>query len=282
VSSDQEKRMARYLLGQLPEEEQAELERLYLADDDLYEQLLSLEDDLRDAYVRNELSTADREAFEQRLLAAPRQGREQEFARNLCHYVEKASTGLVPHSEPVSKWKSLFGSLGMPPRAVVLPALSFAVLVLIAGGWWLEHKTLQHPTPLSQTDSGTSSGNVVPASGQEEPGTIALVLGPGLVRGTEEQSKPLVIPPNINQVRLEAPVQVTYQHYEAILQTVEGNRVWSKKDLEAEAIAGSKRIVLHLPSSLLPPGDYILTIRGLQTAGSPETVAEYTFRVSKS
>jgi hypothetical protein len=33
---------------------------------------------------------------------------------------------------------------------------------------------------------------------------------------------------------------------------------------------------------LLPPGDYILTLRGLPTAGSPETVAEYAFRVGTS
>ena len=47
MSSDQEKRMAQYLLGQLPEEDQAELERRYLADDSLFEELLAIEDDLR-------------------------------------------------------------------------------------------------------------------------------------------------------------------------------------------------------------------------------------------
>jgi hypothetical protein len=274
--------MARYLLGQLPEEEQAELERLYLADDDLYEQLLSLEDDLRDAYARDELSTADHEAFEQRLLAAPRQRQEQEFARNLCLYLGDAGTRPVAQSPPVSKWKSLFGAVGTHPRVAFLSTLSFALLVLIAGGWWLEHKSVQHALPLSQTGSGASSGNVPPTPEQEEPGTIALVLSPALVRGAEEQSKPLVIPPAVDRVRLEAPVQVSYQHYEAILQTVEGKRIWNKKGLDAETFPGGKRIVLHLPSSLLPPGDYILTIRGWQAAGNPETVAEYAFRVAKS
>ena len=47
--------MQQYLLGRLPEEAEAELERRYLADDALFEELLAIEDDLRDAYVRGEL-----------------------------------------------------------------------------------------------------------------------------------------------------------------------------------------------------------------------------------
>ena len=61
--------MQQYLLGRLPEEEEAELERRYLADDALFEELLAIEDDLRDAYVRGELSMPDHDAFQQRLLA---------------------------------------------------------------------------------------------------------------------------------------------------------------------------------------------------------------------
>jgi hypothetical protein len=277
--------MAQYLLGQLPEEEQAELESRYLADDDLYEQLLAVEDDLRDAYVRNDLSNADREAFEQKLLAAPRQKQEQEFARNLCLYLEETGAGLVPPDQPVSKWKSLLRALGAQPRTVLLPALSFTILVLIAGGWWLGRKSVQPLPPASpQTASGNSSGNAVQTPGEEEPEprTLAVVLSRGLVRGAEEQSKPLVIPPDVSRVRLEAPVEVSYRHYEAMLQTIESRRIWSKKDLEAQAYPGGKRIVLYLPSSLLPPGDYILTIRGLPAAGNPETVAEYSFRVGKT
>ena len=110
---------------------------------------------------------------------------------------------------------------------------------------------------------------------------IAVVLSRGLVRGNEEGSKPLVIPPEVSQVRLEARVEVDYPRYEAVLQTAESKRIWSKGDLEAQAFPGGKRVLLYIPSSLLPPGDYILTLRWLPTAGSPETVAEYSFRIGK-
>jgi hypothetical protein len=282
VSSDQGKRMAQYLLGQLPEEEQAELERQYLADDTLFEELLSIEDDLRDSYARGELSSTDREAFEQRLLTAAYQKGEQEFARTLCRCLSETGRRIGPLAGLVAKWKALLRSLGTQPRMVLVPALSVTILVLI-GSWWLGRRSVQ-PSQLPPAPPQTASpGAAAPTAGEQEleARTIAVVLSRGLVRGNEEGSKRLVIPPEVSQVRLEARVEVNYPRYEAVLQTAESKRIWSKGDLEAQAFPGGKKILLYLSSSLLPPGDYILTLRGLPTAGSPETVAEYAFRIGK-
>jgi hypothetical protein len=165
--------------------------------------------------------------------------------------------------------------------------ISLSLVILTVGGWWLGRRSvqpLQLPTAPSQTASGNAPGTAAPTSGEQEPEarTIAVVLSRGLVRGNEGGSKPLVIPPEVSQVRLEARVEVDYPRYEAVLQTAESKRVWSKGDLEAQAFPGGKRILLYLSSTLFPPGDYILTLRGLPTAGSPETVAEYAFRVGTS
>ena len=62
-----------------------------------------------------------------------------------------------------------------------------------------------------------------------------------------------MIPPGVSRVRLEARMEVNYPHYEAVLQTAESKRIWSKGDLEAQAFPGGKRILLYLSSSLLPP-----------------------------
>lgn len=105
-----------------------------------------------------------------------------------------------------------------------------------------------------------------------------VVLNHGLVRGNEE-SKPVVIPPEVNQVRFEARVDADYPRYEAALQTAEGERLWSRGRLAAQALPDGKRILLYVPSDLLLPGDYILTLRGLPPAGGAETVAEYAFHV---
>ena len=138
--------------------------------------------------------------------------------------------------------------------------------------------------PENQTASGNAPGTAAPTAEEQEPEarTIAVVLSRGLVRGNEEGSKPLVIPLEVSQVRLEARVEVDYPRYEAVLQTAESKRIWSKGDLEAQAFPGGKRVLLYISNSLLPPGDYILTLRGLPTVGSPETVAEYAFHVERN
>jgi len=273
--------MQQYLLGRLPEEEEAELERLYLADDALFEELLAIEDDLRDAYVRGELSMPDHEAFQRRLLTVPQQRQEQEFAHALCRNLQQTSAEVGPTGQLIARWKSLLQAVGTWPRAALIPALTVTILILMAGSWWLGRKSvqLQEPQTASQTPGEGAS-----AVGEQklEAGTIAVVLNRGLMRGSEEESKPVVIPPGVSQVRLEALVEVDYPRYEAVLQTAESKQIWSQGDLNAQPFSSGKRVVLELSSSLLPPGDYILTLRGLPTKGSPETVAEYAFRIGKS
>jgi hypothetical protein len=242
---------------------------------------------LRDAYARGELSRPDREAFEQRLLTAPPQKEEQEFARTLCRYLGERRTRPGPPAQLVAKWQSLLRALGAQRRLVLVPALSVTILVLVVGGWWLGRRSvqpLQLPTAPSQAASGSAPGTAAPTAGEQEPEarTIAVVLRRGLLRGNEEESKPLVIPPEVTQVRLEARMEADYPRYEAVLQTAESKRIWSKGDLEAQTFPGGRRILLYISSSLLPPGDYILTVRGLPTNGQPETFAEYAFRIAQS
>ena len=53
---DYEEVCARYLLGELSEQEQAELEEGYFADDALFERFRAVKDDLIDAYARGDLA----------------------------------------------------------------------------------------------------------------------------------------------------------------------------------------------------------------------------------
>jgi len=63
-----EKSMVRYLLGDLPAEEEARIEDRAFADRDYMGALDAAEADLIDAYVRGELSQAERRKFENRYL----------------------------------------------------------------------------------------------------------------------------------------------------------------------------------------------------------------------
>ena len=287
MHSDREKRMVKYLLGQLREQDQIELERGYLADDALFEELLAIEDDLRDAYARNELSEGDRTAFEQQFLAAQQQRRKQEFARSLRQHLNKSHAQGVSIPGPLAKDKSRFRSFIAPRRLVLIPVISAALVLLMAGSWWLEHRTEQPlrssrpPGNAAPKATPNVAGSELPQSEASETKTLALVLTPGSVRSTEGESKTLAIPPGVTQVRLEARFAGAYPHYQAVIQTTEGKLIWRHSNLAADEFSGGKRVFLKLPSALLTPNEYILTLGGMPASGNAETVAEYAFRVTK-
>jgi hypothetical protein len=290
MDPDQEKQMVQYLLGQLSEQEQAELERQYLVDDALFEALLAIEGELRDTYARGMLSRADRQAFEQRLLILPHQKEKQKFAQTLRQYLAQEGTPAGALAHVIAKWNSLLRILGAQPRTVLIPVLSVTLVVLVGGSWWLVRKGMQSSRNAPAT---TSTASAPPGQAPEpqlqtsthapeqEAGTVAFVLTPGLIRGGVQESRPLVIPAGVSRVRLETRFDGDYSSYEAVLQTAEDKRIWSEGNLNAEIFPGGKRVFLDLSTSLLPPGDYILTLRGLTVSGRPETVAEYAFRVDK-
>jgi hypothetical protein len=73
----------RYLLGQVAESHRGSLEERLFLDDAFFEMFLLEEEDLVDAYVRNELSALERKRFEHRILASPALAARIGFAREL-------------------------------------------------------------------------------------------------------------------------------------------------------------------------------------------------------
>lgn len=59
-----------YLLGDLPEEKQAEIEDRAFQDEQYLQNILAAESDLIDEYVRGELSNSARRQFESRFLTS--------------------------------------------------------------------------------------------------------------------------------------------------------------------------------------------------------------------
>src|SRR5262245_25850112 len=100
--------IARYLLGELSEEERDRVIYTYLEDDEFFEQMLSVEEDLISGYAQDKLPRSQRERFEQRYLTTPerlnRVKRERAFAKALSR-----------HQQPASSWvQSLLGFIRGP------------------------------------------------------------------------------------------------------------------------------------------------------------------------
>jgi hypothetical protein len=138
--ADSEKLMIRYLLGDVPEDEQIRIEERFFTDDEYFEQLLALEDDLIDDYVNGELTDREREQFEEYFLASPTRRQRVEFAKtfmragSLPALAEIAMPGEA-RPEPVPWWRNVmvFWRAQSLPRRFALAAS----VVLVLGGSWL-------------------------------------------------------------------------------------------------------------------------------------------------
>jgi anti-sigma factor RsiW len=84
VDSTSEAILIRYLLGDLPEEQQVEIEERAFRDQGYLKTMQAVETDLIDEYVRDGLPERDRIRFEARFLASEERRRKVGFAKALA------------------------------------------------------------------------------------------------------------------------------------------------------------------------------------------------------
>jgi hypothetical protein len=117
-------REQRYLLGQLPEAEEGELDARLLAGDETAEALAVAEDELYDAHARGELSPEQERAFAARC-SGPRARLRSTVARELAER-GRAREPVAPPKRKARSWGWLAGGLGLAVAAA-------AALLLVVG-----------------------------------------------------------------------------------------------------------------------------------------------------
>lgn len=148
-----EKLIAQYLLGELPEQQQVEIEDRAFSDHEFMTSITSVENDLIDEYVRRDMSESDRRRFESRFLASESRRKRVEFARSLAHLLDETrvterETRKV--SATRSSWRDALAAFfdGLNPVGKI--ALTAATLVILLGGAWLITQTLTLRNRLNQ------------------------------------------------------------------------------------------------------------------------------------
>jgi hypothetical protein len=154
-----EELIARYLLGELTEEQQVEIEDRAFSDKEYLATITEVENDLIDEYVRGELSAAERQRFESRFLASAERRKRVEFARALRTVVSE-STGqekkVVQRAATWSWRESLYAFLnGLNPAARL--AFVAAMVLLVVGAAWLFAETLRLRRQVTQLQAENQS-----------------------------------------------------------------------------------------------------------------------------
>ena len=149
--------IARYLLGDLPEEEQVEVEDRAFSDAQYMQIVLAVEADLIDEYIRGALHASERRQFETRFLASSERREKVEFARALAKVAQESvvtSTVRRPAVvvSPIPWWGSFVAAFRSAGPAAKL-ALAGASLVLVIGIVLLIVQTIAFRGQLMQLQS---------------------------------------------------------------------------------------------------------------------------------
>src|ERR1039457_3514124 len=120
--------MRKYLLGDLPEEERTRIEDEYFADAERFEELVGVENDLIDSYVRGALSDSERGKFEQYYGNRPQPRARIDFAKALSQAALQEGESIAAHK--ASPWRS-FQSYFRISRPQLQWALASAAVLLV-------------------------------------------------------------------------------------------------------------------------------------------------------
>lgn len=306
----------RYLLGDLPEAEQEQIEDRAFSDRAYLRTIEDVENDLIDEYVRGALTDSERRQFERRFLASAERQRKVEFARALAQVVPATEAVALPRS--VHKWESWAAFLrGLSP--ILQFAMVAAVVLLSLGVVWLFTTTKELRTQVVQLQAAQQvqqqqeealrqqaaaerarSAELTAqlerermhseeltrqlardqgrASSPTAPLVLSLFLPPGIGRGEDKRPK-LVIAPTVQTTRLQIGLERgdDFKSYRVELSTAQGQTIWTRERLRPQG----RIIPLTIPVRLLRAGQYELALKGVTEAQQIEEVRYYYFDVLK-
>jgi hypothetical protein len=307
-----EQTLTRYLLGELPEDEQTKIEEQLFTDDAAFAQARALKAELTDNYVRGNLSASERRSYEQRFLTSPAGRNDAVFAKALTHLLatEESMPERAVVSEPKpSWWESITAFFRVPAFGVAMAAL---LLLVIGGVWWYQQSQRQpieaqqareaetrkqdiargnsqqteSPTPLPQTtpaatqkDSPKPAPPTPKASVPDTPNTLlSFLLVPSMVRGENSRER-ITIPANTGRIQMQLDLDQSdqYQSYRAELRTKRGQLIQSQNKLIPRKTAFGKAVFFAAPANGIRNGDYEVTLFGVKDSGEVEEANFYRF-----
>ncbi len=304
-----------YLLGEMPRKQREEMEDKYVADEELFDQLLAAEDELIDDYVGDHLSPDRREKFEQYFLSSPERLEKVKSARALMKYVER---NYKPASGPSLRQKllSLF-NLELPAMRVALTA---AMLLVLAAGslMWIEMKgmrsrlndlqseqtaraeregelrrqlaeqkqisdRLTHDLDEERSERGRLQDEIARLR-EPQISVFSWTFDPGVYEkprgGIDENRQPLVIPRGAELVKLQLDLlKNEYESYLVVLRDADGE-AW-RASLSASRTGKGPAVIVRFPARLFSAGKYDIALSGITNGKDEQIIGEILLTVSR-
>lgn len=263
-----ERRILRYVLGQLTSPELEDVEDRLLADEAFFEQVEAVEAEVCDDYVAGRLSAADHAAFDARLPGNAGLQRRVAFARALA--------ASAPHASRMATWWW---------------AAAAALVLATASAMWFAR---DRGAPLSAIATGPSPGAATPPqiTSTPAPGPPRVSPAPPAVLATITLFGPVVrdaaempqlsIPAGQGVVRVEVALQEgdVFPAYRTDVTDRSGTSVFTADRLPASTAASGRMVVTELAPERLPNGTYQISVYGVR-GGAASRLVTYAFRVTR-
>lgn len=311
----------RFFLGEMSDDERVAFEAAFVADEGLFEQARTVEDELVEAYVRGTLAPTEREKFERSFLTNARRRGRVEFTRSMLGRIAEhrgeavaAHKTVAPAAAHTSVWDSIV-SLFKTPRLAY--GAAFALLALIVGGWLL----LRDPNrpELARQVTPTPTAQPIRSNRNETSPAVANTnsrLETPYNTNVSPNPKPETPDNNQNPKTPKRPANVTAPVLALFTGAVRGEGKTPELNLPQGASGASLRlhlestdyklyraevvdpdgkrvfrsnnlkaknsvINLYVPARSLGRGDYLIKLSGLNPQNETESVADYVIRVNR-
>lgn len=314
---DDDQLMIGYLLGQLSEDEQTQVEDRFLRDPEYLDRLKALEQDLNDEYARGEMTVQERQQLETRMAASPEWRRRTIFAKALMTLDgESAPLAETSRNSPGNSFLAVIMASLRSPSPAVSFSLAAAFVIALGSCVWLLLETSRLRSQIADlsarqaeteqregeqrqkaADERTRSDNLareleserrrlgqleMQGSNSLAPSILSFILTPGVSRGSGESAR-LLIASGTKQIRLQPYLEGApdYHKYRAELRTIADRIVLTKDNLVAKQTRLGKSLFLIVPASLLSDGDYEVVVSGIAGSSRSEHVGSYYFSVAR-
>jgi hypothetical protein len=270
----------KYLLRELGEQEQEQLEERLVTDKEFGRRLAMAQDDLIDDFVAGHLSEHEAEDFRKHFLTTPVRLQKLKFAMALDRYVEAESSGDAGEFEKVAAFfraRPLRAAAAVAASALIVGA---ALFVLLRAGVFRTGRDHELGQEFARVNRGQEVGSVPLAELRRgSASTPVLSLSQNLVREGPE-SRTAEVTSGVTSVRLLLEVTSgPYERFRAVLQNADGDDIAAVEDLRARSEEGAQFVVVNVPPAL-GRGDFQLRLFGIAGDGRAVDLGPYPFRVT--
>ena len=311
--------LVQYLVGDCSEDERTRVEERFFTDEETFERLCELEEDLAWRYARGEMNVTERGQVERAYAARPRRDRlilTIALGRVLAEPTQGPERALAPVIETpalgggwwlvVRRWLSL-----EPTGARLVLAAACAALVIGLAMQMQQARQLRATLAQSTEDSASlrqqaegaarraseserriaalteQIARAQPATGELSPPAprpvfATFVLMPGRTRSAREPAQ-IAPPRNADTLRLQLNLDFdsAYASFKAELRTSAGDLLWSQDRLPPRKTGDSASVSLTIPAALVTDGEYELLLQGHLRGDTLEDAASYYFTVAR-